>query len=213
MEKRAVKIYSKVNSNVILRVIKGHFVTTHSHINYFMDMTGLKSRLNEAKNAANVLARKYETTTVVDTIVCIDGCEVVGAYLADALTQAGVMSLNQHQTIYVSTPEYHTGGQLIFRDNTQMMIKGKNVILLMANVTTGRTLDRALECIEYYGGKTVGIASIFSVIRAARGIEINSIFSEKDVPDYMTYETSRCPLCQNNVPIDAMVNSYGYSKI
>ncbi|MCI5900701.1 MAG: phosphoribosyltransferase [Lachnospiraceae bacterium] len=213
MEKRAVKIHSKVNNNVILRVIKGHFATTHSHINYFMDMTGLKSRLSEAKGAAHVLARKYETTTVVDTIVCIDGCEVVGAYLADALTQAGVMSLNQHQTIYVSTPEYHTGGQLIFRDNTQMMIRGKNVILLMANVTTGKTLDRALECIEYYGGKTVGIAAIFSVINVARGIEINCIFSEKDVPDYMTYEPERCPLCQENVKIDAMVNSYGYSKI
>ena len=213
MEKRAVKIHSKVNYNVILRVIKGHFATTHSHINYFMDMTGLKSRLSEAKGAAHVLARKYETTTVVDTIVCIDGCEVVGAYLADALTQAGVMSLNQHQTIYVSTPEYHTGGQLIFRDNTQMMIRGKNVILLMANVTTGKTLDRALECIEYYGGKTVGIAAIFSVINVARGIEINCIFSEKDVPDYMTYEPERCPLCQENVRIDAMVNSYGYSKI
>ena len=198
---------------MILRVIKGHFATTHSHINYFMDMTGLKSRLSEAKVAAHVLARKYETTPVVDTIVCIDGCEVVGAYLADALTQAGVMSLNQHQTIYVSTPEYHTGGQLIFRDNTQMMIRGKNVILLMANVTTGKTLDRALECIEYYGGKTVGIAAIFSVINVARGVEINSIFSEKDVPDYMTYEPERCPLCQENVKIDAMVNSYGYSKI
>ena len=49
MEKRAVKIYSKVNSNVVLRVIKGHFATTHSHINYFMDMTGLKSRLSEAR--------------------------------------------------------------------------------------------------------------------------------------------------------------------
>lgn len=213
MEKRAVKIYSKVNSKVVLRVIKGHFATTHSHINYFMDMTGLKSRLNEARGAASVLARRYENTTVVDTIVCIDGCEVVGAFLADELTRAGVMSLNQHETIYVSTPEYHTGGQLIFRDNTQMMIRGKNVILLLANVTTGKTLDRALQCIEYYGGKTVGIASIFSVIRSARGIEVNSIFTEKDVPDYMTYETARCPLCEKKTAIDAMVNSYGYSKI
>ena len=213
MEKRAVKIYSKVNSNVVLRVIKGHFATTHSHINYFMDMTGLKSRLSEARGAASVLARKYETTTIVDTIVCIDGCEVVGAYLADELTNAGIMSLNQHQTIYVSTPEYHTGGQLIFRDNMQMMIRGKNIILLIANVTTGKTLNRALECIEYYGGKTVGIASIFSVIKSARGIEVNSIFSEKGVPDYMTYDTGKCPLCQKKASIDAMVNSYGYSKL
>ena len=138
---------------------------------------------------------------------------MVGAYLADELTNAGIMSLNQHQTIYVSTPEYHTGGQLIFRDNMQMMIRGKNIILLLANVTTGKTLNRALECIEYYGGKTVGIASIFSVIKSARGIEVNSIFSEKDVPDYMTYDTGKCPLCQKKASIDAMVNSYGYSKL
>lgn len=213
MEQRVIKINSKANRNVVLRVMKGHFATTHSHINYFMDMTGLKSRLSEARAAASVLAKKYETTTIVDTVVCIDGCEVVGAFLADELTSAGIMSVNQHETIYVSTPEYHTGGQLIFRDNMQMMIRGKNVILLLANVTTGKTLDRALECIEYYGGKTVGIAAIFSVIRSARGIEVNSIFTEKDVPDYMTYETGKCPLCKENVPIDAMVNSYGYSKI
>ncbi len=213
METRAVKIYSQVNKNVVLRVMKGHFATTHSHINYFMDMTGLKSRLNEAKGAASVLARKYENTTIVDTIVCIDGCEVVGAFLADELTRAGVMSMNQHRTIYVSTPECHTGGQLIFRDNMQMMIRGKNVILLLANVTTGKTLNRALECIEYYGGQTVGISSIFSVIKSARGIEVNSILTEKDVPDYMTYETAKCPLCQKKVLLDAMVNSHGYSKI
>jgi orotate phosphoribosyltransferase len=169
--------------------------------------------LNEAKGAADLLAKKYATTTIVDTIVCIDGCEVIGAYLAEELTQAGVMSMNQHETIYVSTPEFHTGGQLIFRDNMKMMINGKNVILLMANVTTGKTLNRALQCIEYYGGRTVGISSIFSVIRSARGIEVNSIFTEKDVPDYMTYEIGKCPLCQKKAPIDAMVNSYGYSKL
>lgn len=213
MEQRAVKIYSKLNSKVVLRVMKGHFVTTHSHINYYMDMTGVKSRLSEAKAAASILAKKYESTTIVDTIVCIDGCEVIGAFLADELTSAGVMSVNQHQTIYVSSPECHAGGQLIFRDNIQMMIRGKNVIVLVANATTGKTLARALECIEYYGGITVGIAAIFSVIRSARGIEVNSIFTEKDVPDYMTYETSKCPLCQQNIAIDAMVNNYGYSKL
>ena len=36
---------------------------------------------------------------------------------------------------------------------------------------------------------------------------------EKDVPDYMTYETAKCPLCQKKVLLDAMVNSHGYSKI
>lgn len=213
MESRVKKIYSQANSNMVLRVIKGHFATTHSHINYFVDMTALKARQSEAKAAAAVLAPRYSSSTIVDTIICMDGCEVIGAYLADELTNAGIMSVNAHQTIYIATPEIHTGGQLIFRDNIQMMIRGKNVMLLIANVTTGKTLDRALECIEYYGGKTVGISAVFSAITSARHIPVNAIFTEKDIPDYMTYEPGKCPLCKNNEKLDAIVNSYGYSKI
>ena len=98
MESRATKIYSNVNKNAIIRVIPGHFATTHSHINYYVDMTIMKSRKSEAEAAASVLARKYSTSTYIDTIICMDGCEVIGAYLADELTKSGIMSLNQHQT-------------------------------------------------------------------------------------------------------------------
>ena len=124
MESRATKIYSNVNKNAIIRVIPGHFATTHSHINYYVDMTIMKSRKSEAEAAASVLARKYSTSTYIDTIICMDGCEVIGAYLADELTKSGIMSLNQHQTMYVVSPEMNPGGQLIFRDNMQMMIRG-----------------------------------------------------------------------------------------
>lgn len=33
------------------------------------------------------------------------------------------------------------------------MIKDRNIIILMASVTTGITINRSWECIEYYGGK------------------------------------------------------------
>ena len=80
MESRATKIYSPVNKNAIIRVIPGHFATNHSHINYYVDMTIMKSRKSEAAAAASVLARKYTTSTYIDTIICMDGCEVIGAY-------------------------------------------------------------------------------------------------------------------------------------
>ena len=35
--------------NVPLRVVKGHFATNHSHINYYIDVTKQKVRLNEAE--------------------------------------------------------------------------------------------------------------------------------------------------------------------
>ena len=43
MEKRIVKLYAK-NNTVPLKVVPGHFATNHSHVNYYIDMTTLKTR-------------------------------------------------------------------------------------------------------------------------------------------------------------------------
>lgn len=213
MESRTTKIYSKANEKVAIKVIKGHFATNHSHINYYVDMATLKARQNEAYAAAEVLAPYYGSTTYVDTIICMDGCEVIGAYLAEALTARGIMSVNQHQTIYVVSPEEHAGGQLIFRDNMQFMVRGKHILMLFANATTGRTIQRALECVQYYEGNVVGIAAIFSAVSKVRDMTVQSIFTVADIPEYRTYEIGKCPHCKAHEKVDAMVNSYGYSKI
>ena len=85
METNAIKVPSKANSTLHLKVIPGHFATSHSHINYYIDITTMKSRLSEASLAAKIIAQKYSTSTLVDTIVCMDGCEVIGALLAERL--------------------------------------------------------------------------------------------------------------------------------
>ena len=212
MEERTLKIPSQSDSSVFLRVIPGHFATNHSHINHYIDMTTLRARKREAEGAARVLAEKYTMTTIVDTIVCMDGCEVIGGFLAQELQKSGIMSVNQHQTIYVIAPEANQQGQLIFRDNTQFMIRDKNVLLLFANATTGQTVERSLECVSYYGGRVSGIAALFSAISKANGIPVNALFSQKDLPGYQSYPFNQCPLCKKGEKIDAIVNSFGYSK-
>lgn len=213
MESKAIKISSNVNPNANIRVIPGHFATNHSHINYYVDMTILKSRKSEAEAAASILARKYSTSTYIDTIICMDGCEVIGAYLADELTKSGIMSLNQHKTMYVVSPEVNPGGQLIFRDNMQMMIHGKHCLLLIASATTGRTIARAVECVQYYGGIMEGVAAIFSASDEVAGLHVNHIFGPADIGGYQTYEAAKCPMCARKERIEAIVNSYGYSKL
>ena len=39
--------------DLVLRVAKGHFATSHSHINYYIDVTMQKTRLSEARAVAN----------------------------------------------------------------------------------------------------------------------------------------------------------------
>ena len=213
MESKMTKIYARSNKKIQLKVYAGHFATPQSHITHYLDLTTMRSRSSEAMRIAEALAANYETSIPVDTIICMSGLEVVGAYLAETLTRAGGYSMNSHQTIYITSPEYNNSGQIIFRDNIQPMIRGKNILILDGSITTGDTLSRAIESILYYGGAIRGIASIFSAATSIAGLPVYSIFNHQDLPNYGSYSAATCPLCAQKQKLDALVNGFGYSKI
>lgn len=207
------KIDSPYNNLISLKVSRGHFATTSSHINYYIDLTTLKARASEAKAVAKSMSHEYLATTIVDTIVCMDNTDVIGAYLADALTESGIMSMNQHGTMYVTTPEINSMGQLTFKDNVIPMINNRHVLLLLATATTGQTTEKALECINYYGGKIAGISSIFSAVDSVQGHDIHSIFHTRDIEGYASYSSHDCPLCKAGVRLDGLVSAGGISEM
>ena len=178
--------------NLQLRVSKGHYATSHSHINYYIDDTLTKFRLSEAR---------------------AHGTEVIGACMGSELTKAGYSNMNAHQTIYVVTPEHTTGSQLIFRENTAPMIQNKHVLVLAASVTTGYTVQGAVEAIRYYGGEPAGVTAIFATVDECAGYPVASIFDPHDLPDYQSYDAHSCPWCKEGKKIDALVNSFGYSSM
>ncbi len=207
------KIKTK-RSNLYLRVAKGHFATNHSHSNYYIDVAAQKSRLSEAKAVAKELYSSYNyNDKIVDTILCLDGTEVVGTCLADQMTKNHLMNINAHQTIYIVTPETTSGSQLLFRDNIVPMIKGKHVLVLAVSVATGGTVKAAMEAVKYYGGEVVGVASIFATADNIDGYEVNSVFNPKDLPDYFTAPSHECPLCKSGKKLDALINCHGFSKL
>ena len=115
--KTRLKKIGTAGTTAQMRVIPGHFATNHAHINYYLDLTMLKSRTSEARAVAKAMAHLYLFDTVVDTIVCMEGMEVIGAFLSDELSKGGFMSMNQHKSIYVVRPEFNNNSQIIFRDN------------------------------------------------------------------------------------------------
>ena len=208
-----IKIPYKSNANVVLEAIPGHFVTPNFHVNYFLDMTNLKYRLDEASATAKALSEQITVTTVVDTIVCIDGCEVIGAFLAEDLTKAGTYSMNSRSTIHIITPEFTNSNQIMFRENFVPMIKEKNVLLLLSSATTGKTILKATQILGYYGASISGVSAVFSAANSVMGIPIKSLFSISDIPDYRTYAPEDCALCKEGASIDALANGFGYSRI
>lgn len=213
MEERMVKFYSKESNKLALHAIPGHFATSHSHINYYIDVTSIKARIKEAKEAARMLYQRAGNPAYVDTIVCMDGTEVIGGFLAECFENGNYMSTNLHETIYVVSPEASNNGQLIFRDNTRKMIEGKHVVLLLDTTTTGVSVRRSLECIRYYGGIVEDVMAVFSTVKEVDGTQIQSIFKGDDVPGYQNYEQHVCPYCAKGMKIEAMINGYGYSKL
>lgn len=212
-EEKVIKIQAKMDPEITLKVIPGHFATTQSHITHYLDMTTMKTRCKEAQRIAEALAARYEISIPVDTIVCMDGLQVVGAYLAECLSRAGVYSMNAHKTLYVITPEFSSSGQMFFRDNLKPMIEGKNIILLEGSITTGKTLLTCVDSIAYYGGTLQGVAAIFSAVSRMGDLEINTIYNRSDIPHYESYKQEDCPLCKQKQKLDALVNSYGYSVL
>lgn len=233
------KIYAKDNPELALTVTKGHFSSDRFHINYYIDMSSLKMRRKDAQAVAKAMVTRYisrvnitpstyigigqeemshysmsmATKTPIDTIICMDGCEVIGAYVATEMASVGVTTLNSHKTSYIITPEFDSAGQMVVRDNIKPMIKGKHVLVVLATAMSGRTIAKSIRCIESYGGIVEGISVIFSAVTEIDGHPVNSVFDIDDLPGFRLSDPDECPDCKAGVKLDAIVNSYGYSVL
>ena len=207
------KIKTK-QKNLVLRVAKGHFATSSVHSNYYIDVAAQKSRLSEAKAVAQELCKNHKySNQVIDTILCLDGTEVIATCVAEELTKNDYVNINAHQTIYIVTPEIINGSQIIFRDNIASMIKGKHVLITAVSVASGNTAKSAIEAVKYYGGEVVGIASIFATTEDCAGFKVNSAFNPNDLSDYFSKPAHECPLCKEGKKLDALINCHGFSKL
>lgn len=213
MDSRLEDLRSKKNPKARIKIMKGHFATSHSHINTYIDMSTVKVRHNNGRETAKVLAAEYLDNTMVDTIVCLEETETVAAFMAEQLADMHLYSLSKGNNISIVTPEFNQGGQILFRDNKVRMIENQQVLILAASITTGKTVSQAIESILYYGGRVCGICAIFSSVNRIAGMEVKTIFTSADLPDYRSYSPLECPMCKEGQRLEAIVNSYGYSKL
>ena len=207
-----VRNYESKYKNIQLRVAEGHFATCNAHLTHYIDVVSLKANLSEAKAAAEEICLSYEHDTVVDTVLCLDGMEVIGACIANTFIKKGFRNLNFNNSVYVVTPETTSNNLFLFRDNIAPMITGKNVMIVALSVSSGKTIKSAMEAVNYYGGTVSAVASIFSTEKECQGLPIHSLFTTDDIPGYHHYPTHECPMCKVGKKVDALVNSHGYSK-
>ncbi len=207
-------ITSDRNERVFIHAMPGHFISSSSHLNFYIGTSDIKHNHDVSVDAAMLLASYYHERGIeVDTVLCLYETQALGAYLAHELQRANMLNPNPDSTVYVLGPEYDASGNIIFRDNLRKLITGKKVLILISCITSGKTVERAMESVNYYSGETVGISAVFSATDSIDGVEVNKIFSDKDIPGYEAYPAHDCPLCRQNAKVDAITNGYGYSLL
>ena len=201
------------NPVIKMNVIPGHYTTNHFHLTHYLDLNNLKTNVSVARDVAVELALPYLANTLVDTIVCMEGTEVIGAYMAEELLKEGTSVINADKEIHVVMPMSNVNRKLMFQNDMQKLIYNQNIILLLSSVSSGLTMNHALECMSYYGGKLVGISALFNAYPDQFEQEVHSMFTNEDIPEYQIYKPSRCPMCEAGVKLDAIIIRDGYSKI
>ena len=201
------------NPVISLNVNSGHFTTSHFHATHYLDLNHLKTNATLARDVAIELALPYLANTLVDTIVCMERTEVIGAYMAEELLQEGTSVINSGREINIVTPISNTNKNLMFQSNKQELIYNRNIIVLVSSISSGTTLRSALECLSYYGGIVVGISALFNAYPEKQEQEIHSLFTGEDIPEYQLFRTGECPLCKAGQKLDAIIVHDGYIKI
>jgi orotate phosphoribosyltransferase len=213
MNTEAFVVKSKKNPVISLGVTEGHFSTNHFHTTHYIDLDELKSNVSLARKVARELSLKYLSNTQVDTIVCMEGTEVVGTFLAEELLKVGADAEGDHTEIHVVTPVSNVNGKLMFQNNTQRLIYNRNILLLLSTISSGTTLNNALRFIAYYGGDLVGISALFNAYTEKLEHDINSLFTMEDIPDYQVFRPTECPICKRGRKLDAIIIHDGYIKV
>ncbi len=205
-------IRSRADAGVTMDVAEGHFAANHSHINNYIDLTKVRTHLFAARGAAEILAGFYEST-LVEAILCLENTDTIGALMAEALSKSSFTGMNSDQDIAIVRPELNANNQMIFRGYAQEAVRGKNVLLLLSSISTGKTVTRAYDCLKYYGAILAGVCTVFSALREIDGIPVNAVFTGADVQDYMTYPPETCALCAAGRNLDALAGIWTPSSI
>lgn len=213
MNNNSFEISLSKNPDIIMNVIPGHYTTNHYHLSHYLNLDNSKTNSSLAKDVATEFAIPYLSSTLIDTIVCMEGTELIGAYLAEELAYEGTGVINSGRNIYVVKPMNNVNRQIIFKNNLESLITDHNILLLVSSISSGITLNGAIEALAYYGGNLVGVSALFNSLPKGLEQEVNYLFSKNDIPEYKMYKPTDCELCKSGRKLDAIIMQGGYTKI
>lgn len=196
MNDEVIKLLEKSGS-----IFTGHFVfISGKHAPRYIDKMALFAHPIYASEMGKLFAEKYKDTNI-EVVVA----PAMGGIILSQWTAYHLSKLNEKDIIGIYT-EKTPDNQQIFTRGYDKYVKGKNILIVEDNVTTGGSVRKVVDAVKKAGGIIVEVRSMTNINPKPETITDNVIgakYSSLSELPVVLYDEEDCPLCKNEVPINA----------
>ncbi|MBA3724216.1 MAG: phosphoribosyltransferase [Candidatus Levybacteria bacterium] len=184
-----------------------HFVfTSGKHAPRYIDKMALFAHPIYASEMGKLFAEKCKELSI-DVVVA----PAMGGIILSQWTAYHLSQLKNKDILGIYT-EKTPDSQQMFTRGYDKYVKGKNVLIVEDNVTTGGSVRKVVEAVKKAGGNVVKACSMTNINPNPKSITdeiIGASYSSLSELPVILYDASDCPMCKRNIPINT---EHGHGK-
>jgi len=179
----------------------GHFVgTSGRHMSLYVNKDALYPHTKETSRIGELFAIKNK-----DLDIDVVAAPALGGIILSTWTAYHLSNIKKKDVLGVYTEKTPDKNQ-IFTRGYDKLVKGKNVLVIEDNVTTGGSVKKVVQSVQAAGGTVVAVCVMFN--RDPDNVTSETIgapFSSLAIIKAESWDEKDCPLCKKNVPISTEV--------
>jgi orotate phosphoribosyltransferase len=193
--------------NEVIEILKGvgailtdsHFVGTSGlHFDTYMNKDVLYPHTKETSRICELYAEKYKDKNIEVVVGPALGGIVLSQWVTHHLNERGSNAL----AVYTEkTPE---NGQKFTRGYDKL-VKGKRVLIVEDNVSTGGSIVKVVDAVKGAGGIIVGACAMVNRNKDITSETLGVPFESLSMIEVPLYTEENCMLCKLGVPINITV--------
>ena len=179
----------------------GHFVgTSGKHMNVYINKDALYPHTQEVSRIGELFAEKNK-----DLEIDVVAAPALGGIILSTWTAYHLSKIKKKDILGIYTEKTQDKSQ-IFTRNYDLLVKGKNVLVIEDIATTGGSVKKVVESVRSAGGNVVGVCVMLN--RDPENVtsdKIGAPFSSLASIKAESWDEKDCPLCKKNIPINTDV--------
>jgi orotate phosphoribosyltransferase len=186
-------------------ISNSHFVGTNGvHFDTYMNKDVLYPHIKETSRVCELFAKKYQDKNIEVVVGPAMGGIILSQWVAYHLNKLGNSTLAVF-TEKIQFPDSSESEQ-IFSRGYDKLVKGKRVLIVEDNISTGGSVRKMIKAVQSIGGDIIGVCAM--VNRNPQGVNSGTLgvpFESLSDIEVKLYKPEECPLCRGGVPVNTIL--------